>query len=222
MNGIMTSKEGPRSVKGTQDIAEAIRAAITTGEQKPGQRLVECQLSELYGVKRNKIREALRKLEHDGFVTITPNVGAEVAGFSRVDIEQTYDLIAVLDGLAIRLATPFITEEQIRKMEKIAKKMEDTDEVAVVSQCNIEFHTLLDELSQNKRLIEMVDNLRSRINVFGYSSFHVPGQTAISNAEHRKIIQAMKDRDPVRAEQLMRDHLIDARNRLIKWMYRSL
>ncbi len=145
-----------------------------------------------------------------------------MAGFSRIDVEQMYDLLAVLDGLAVRLATPFITEEQIRKMEKITKKMEGTDNVTVVSQCNIEFHALLDKLSENRRLIEMVDNLRSWIHVFGYSSFHVPGQIAISNDEHRKIIQAMKDKDPVRAEQLMRDHLIDSRNRLIKWLYRSL
>jgi DNA-binding GntR family transcriptional regulator len=218
----MASNEGRRSATGVQEIAEAIRTAIATGEQKPGQRLVECQLSELYGVKRNRIREALRRLEHEGFVAITPNVGAVVAAFSRVDIEQMYDLLAVLDGLAVRLATPFITDAQMLKLEKIQKKMEGTDSIRVISHSNSEFHLLLDEFSENKRLVEITGNISSRINVFGYSSFHVPGQTAVSNDEHRKIIQAMKENDPVRAEQVMRDHLIDAKNRLIKWLYRSL
>ncbi len=222
INGIMDSKDRSTGVKGIQQIAEAIRTAIASGEQKPGQRLVECQLSALYGVKRNRIREALHKLEHEGFVTITPNVGAVVADFSRVDIEQMYDLQAVLEGLAVRLATPFITGEQILKLEKIAEKMESTDNISIILQCNSEFHIMLDELSENRRLIEMVGNLRSRIHLFGYSSFHVPGQTAISNDEHRKIIQAMKENDPIRAEQLMRDHLIGAKNRLVKWRYRSL
>jgi DNA-binding GntR family transcriptional regulator len=218
----MASYEGRTSATGVQEIAEAIRTAIATGEQKPGQRLVECQLSELYGVKRNRIREALRRLEHEGFVAITPNVGAVVAAFSRVDIEQMYDLLAVLDGLAVRLATPFITDAQLLKLEKIQKKMEGSDNIRIISQSNVEFHLLLDEFSENKRLAEITGNISSRISVFGYSSFHVPGQTAVSNDEHRKIIQAMKERDPVLAEQLMRDHLIEAKNRLIKWLYRSL
>jgi DNA-binding GntR family transcriptional regulator len=222
MNVVMANNERLRGVTGVQEIAEAIRTAIATGKQKPGQRLVEGQLSELYGVKRNKIREALRRLEHEGFVTITPNVGAVVAAFSRVDIEQMYDLLAVLDGLAVRLATPFITDAQMLKLEKIQKKMESTDNIHLISHSNTEFHLLLDEFSENRRLVEITGNISARISVFGYSSFHVPGQTAVSNDEHRKIIQAMKERDPVLAEQFMRDHLIEAKNRLIKWLYRSL
>jgi DNA-binding GntR family transcriptional regulator len=218
----MKSKDESASINGLQEVAEAIKAAIATSELKPGQRLIESQLCDIYGVKRSRIREALRKLEHEGFVKITPNVGAAVAEFSRGEIEHVYDLLSVLDGLAVRLATPFITEEQMQKLEELTKQMEATDRLPTFSDLNDRLHALFCSFSQNNRLIGFTDNLRLSIRAFGYRSFLVPGQIQTSVEEHRRIIQAMKENEPIQAEQLMRDHLINAKNRLIKWLYRSL
>jgi DNA-binding GntR family transcriptional regulator len=218
----MKSKGEPTNINGLREVADAIKAAIATCELKPGQRLIESQLSEMFGVKRNRIREALRKLEHEGFVNITRNVGAAVAEVSRGEIEHIYDLLSVLDGLAVRLATPFITEQQIQGLEKLVKRMEATDKLPLFSDYNDELHAALCSFSENGRLLSLADNLRLSIKAFGYRSFLVPGQIAISRNEHRKIIHAVKEKKPIRAEQLMRDHLIDAKNRLIKWLYRSL
>lgn len=204
------------------EVADGLKAAIATGELRPGQRLVEAQLCELFGATRNRIREALRKLEHEGFVKIIPHVGAMVAEFSQGDAEQIYDLLSVFDGLAVRLATPFITSGQIEKLEALLEKMEATDRLAKFSGYNDELHSSLCTYSENGRLVKLADNLRLSIKAFGYRSFYAPGQIAASNAEHREILQAMKENKPLRAEKIMRDHLIDAKNRLIKWMYRSL
>jgi len=208
--------------KGLQEVADDIKAAIATGELKPGQRLVESQLCELFGLKRNRIREALRKLEHEGFVKITPNVGAVVAEFSQRDIEHIYDLLSVLDGLSVRLATPFITGDQFKNLETLVKRMEATDKLSLFSGYNDDLHSLFCTYSENSRLISFAENLRLSIKAFGYRSFYVPGQIATSNTEHRKILQAIKTNKPLLAERIMRDHVIDAKNRLIKWMYRSL
>ena len=86
-----------------QKIVEDLKAGIASGRFKPGQRLVEIHLSNVLGVTRGKIREALRKLEQDGFVEIIPNVGARVAEFSQKDIEHIYDLMSVVEGLAVRV-----------------------------------------------------------------------------------------------------------------------
>lgn len=208
--------------KGIQEVANEIMEAIAKGELEPGQRLVETHLMKLYGVKRNKIRMVLNKLEHDGFVKIIPHAGAIVAEFSHTDIEQIYDLLSVLDGLAVRLITPFITVEQLGNLEKLLEQMEATDNSAIIADYNDKFHKLLCIYSENDRLINFSDKLNLNITAFGYRSFHVPGQVEATIAEHRKIFQAIKENNPEKAEKLMRKHLIDAKKRLIKWLYRSL
>jgi DNA-binding GntR family transcriptional regulator len=218
----MKTTSTENTLKGPHELAKEIMTAIATGALEPGQRLVEVQLCELFGVKRNKIREALRKLEHDGFVNITPNVGAVVSEVSRIDIEQIYDLLAVLDGMAVKVVTPCIVPEQIATLEGMLDKMEATNEPALIADYNAEFHSLLCSYSENSRLMKVADNLRLSIVAFGFRSFFVPGQIAASNKDHRKVLQAIKENKPDKAEKMMRKHVIDARNRLIKWMYKSL
>lgn len=208
--------------KSSQDIADELRAMIATGKLSPGQRLIELQLSQQLEVTRNRVRDALRRLEHEGFVKITPNIGAVVAEFSRADIEQMYDLLAVLDGLAVRIATPFITPRQITTLESIATTMETSDKPIVFADHNNEFHSLLCSFSENGRLMRVAENLRLNISAFGFRSFYVPGQIMASNEDHRKILQAIRDRKPAKAETVIRKHVVDAKNRLIKWMYKSL
>jgi len=210
------------TVKGPHEVAKEIMKAIATGALKPGQRLVEVQLCELFDVKRNKIREALRKLEHEGFVNITPNVGAVVSEVSRIDIEQMYDLLSVLDGMAVRLVTPCVMPEQLASLEAVLDKMEATDDPALFADHNNEFHTLLCSYSENGRLMKVADNLRLSIMAFGFRSFFAPGQIAASNRDHRKALQAIKENKPEKAEKIMRKHVLDAKNRLIKWLYKSL
>jgi DNA-binding GntR family transcriptional regulator len=209
-------------LKGSNEVAKDIMTAIATGALKPGQRLVEVSLCGLFGVKRNKIREALRKLEHDGFVSITPNVGAVVSEVSRIDIEQMYDLLAVLDGMSARLVTPCIVPEQVATLEAILDKMEATDDPALYADHNNEFHALLCSYTENSRLMKVAENLRLSIMAFGFRSFFAPGQIAASNRDHRNVLQAIKENKPDKAEKVMRKHVLDAKNRLIKWLYKSL
>ena len=210
------------NLKGSDEVAKEIMTTIATGALKPGQRLVEASLCDLFGVKRNKIREALRKLEHDGFVNITPNVGAVVSEVSRIDIEQMYDLLAVLDGMAARVVTPCIVPEQLASLETILEKMEAIDDPALYADYNNEFHSLLCSYTDNSRLMKVAENLRLSIMAFGFRSFFVPGQIAASNRDHRKVLQAVKENKPDKAEKTMRKHVLDAKQRLIKWMYKSL
>lgn len=218
----MGTKIITENLKGSQDVVNELMTAIAIGTFKPGQRLVELQLCELFGAKRNKIREVLRKLEHDGFVKITPNVGAVVTEASRYDIEQIYDLLSVLDGMAVRVVTPYITPEQLETLEDLIRKMEATDKPALVSNFNEKFHELLCSYSENTRLLKLTENLRLSINAFGFRSFFAPGQIAASNSDHRKILHAIKENKPEKAERIMRKHIVDAKNRLIKWMFKSL
>jgi len=115
-----------------QKIMENLRARISSGTFKPGQRLVETHLAEIFGTTRGKVREALRKLEQDGFVKIIPNVGAVVAEFSQKDIAHLYDLLGVLEGLAVRVITPFVTPEQIESIDILMKRVEEVTDNATL------------------------------------------------------------------------------------------
>ena len=203
-------------------ILESLKAEIASGTLKPGQRLVESHLSEVFGVKRSRIREVLRKLEQDGFVKIIPNVGAKVAEFSQKDIENIFDILIVLEGLAVRLITPFISNNQLKSLKVLINKMEATDKIPLFHTYNMNFHSSVIKLSENDRLIKLTNNLMYNIRCASFQTMSSPGQITASIKEHRKIFEAIKSRKSVKAEQLMRDHLLRAKNRLIKYMNKSL
>jgi DNA-binding GntR family transcriptional regulator len=208
--------------KERQKLLEDLKAGIAGGTFKPGQRLTEIHLSELFGVSRNKIREALRKLEQDGFVKIVPNVGALVSEFSQKDIENLYDLLSVLEGLAVRVITPFITEEQLKRIKVLVNKVEAAHQATQFFEHNNALHSFLVALSENDHLIKLTANLMLKIRCLNLQCLFSPGQMAAGVKEHKKIFEAIKEGKAVQAEQLMRNHLLFAKNRLIKYLNKSL
>jgi DNA-binding GntR family transcriptional regulator len=205
-----------------QKIIEDLKKAIARGTFNPGQRLVEAQLCKRYEAGRSVIREALRYLEQDGFVRIIPNSGAIVTELSQRDAEQIYDLMGALEGLSMRVATPIINQKEVGKIERLVKKMEATVNPFKFFQYNFEFHNYMDHLSGNDRLIKLMKNLRAQAHRISLRSFYNPGQIRASLIEHRKILEAIKEMDPVKVENLIRDHYLQSKNRLIKYMNRSL
>jgi len=208
--------------KERQKIVENLKAGIAGGAFKPGQRLVEIHLSTEFDVPRSKIREALRTLEQDGFVKIIPNVGAMVAEFSQKDIGHLYDLMSVLEGLAVRVITPFMTEEQLKKIEVLINKTESAHKVTQFYELNNQLHSYLIGLTENEHLIKLAANFMCRIRCLNLQCLFSPGQIAASIKEHRKIFEAIKAGMAVKAEQLMRNHRFCAKNRLIKFLNKSL
>jgi len=208
--------------KERQKIVEDLKAGIATGKLKPGERLVELPLSKAFGVTRSKVREALKKLEQDGFVRIIPNVGARVAEFSQKDIEHIYDLMSVLEGLAVRVITPFLTDQQLKRIEMLVEKVEAAHKPTQFFELNNELHSFLIALTENDHLIKIADNFMFKIRCLNLQCLFSPGQMAAGVREHRKILEAIRARNAVKAEQLMRNHLLSAKNRLIKFINKSL
>jgi DNA-binding GntR family transcriptional regulator len=218
----MTEPMALDNSKERQKIVEDLKAGIASGTLKPAERLVEVHLSKVFGVTRSKIREALKKLEQDGFVRIIPNVGASVAEFSQRDIEHFYDLMSVLEGLAVRVITPFVTKEHLKRIEALVDKVEAARTATQFYELNNQLHSFLIALSENDHLIKLVDNFMFKIRCLNLQCLFSPGQMAAGVKEHRKIFEAMKERKAVKAEQLMRNHLLCAKNRLIKFINKSL
>jgi len=205
-----------------QQIVEILKEEITNGTLSPGQRLVEAQLSDRFALTSYKIRQALRQLEADGFVKVIPNVGAMVSELSQKDIEHSYDLMAALEGLSVREATPFITPQHIKKLELLIDKMERIEDPLLFYKLNDEFHSMVSSLSENERLIQIADNLRIHLRRFGSEVFYNPIQRAASRKEHRRIFEAIKEAQPAKAERLVRDHYLKTKNCHIRAACKSL
>jgi DNA-binding GntR family transcriptional regulator len=203
-------------------IVQDLKNEIARGTVSPGQRLIETSLCERYGVGRTAVREALRHLAHDGFVTIAQNVGAVVRELSQKDIEHIYDLMGNLEGLSVRIGTNFMTEDKIRQLEDLLTEMDDAKDAVQFFRLNYEFHRQLMSLTDNTWLVKFMEILRAQAQRISLRSFFNPGQITASVVEHRKVLEAIRAGNAVKAEKLVRDHYLLSKNRLIKYLNTSL
>ncbi len=200
-------------------VLEALREAIMSGSLQPRERLMEIQLAEELGVSRTPVREALRKLELEGFIVMVPRKGAYVSDLSMKDIADVFEIRAALEGLAAALAAERITEEELETMERLlvekgeAINQNDIDKLVEV---DTKFHETMYKASRNERLSSIISNLREQIQRFRLSSLSVPGRKKDSLDEHRNIVEAIQARDVQLARYLAQEHIENAENVLIE------
>src|SRR6478672_3168514 len=103
-------------------VVALVREAIISGKIQAGEQIVEAKLAQQFGVGQGLIREALIELEHHGFVQRTPFSGTQVSKLSSEEAQQIFDLRIVLEPLAVVLAGPCLSQEQIAELEKLADK----------------------------------------------------------------------------------------------------
>jgi DNA-binding GntR family transcriptional regulator len=206
------------------EILERLRGLILTGEYGPEERLIEEQLAQRLGVSRTPVRQALTMLEAEGLVEIAPNRGATVCSFSIEDVRDIYDLRAVLEGHAARRATGRIEGGELERMRKLAREMEGLagrfddheEEIRVLVALNQEFHGTIVEASRNRRLQRLINRTVEIPLMFKAFFWYTPHERAISNQYHRRILEALEKGDADRAEIIMREHVYEGRNFVIR------
>lgn len=191
-------------------VFKTLRQAILTGELKPGERLMEIHLANRLGVSRTPIREAIRMLELEGLVTMIPRKGAEVSRISKQDISDVLEVRASLDALAVRLCCERITDEEISRLEDAAtafSKAIASGDLTEVARADVDFHDIIVEASQNKRLVQMVNNLAER--VYRYRLEYIKDKSSHKNLikEHREILDFIKAGDARNAEEAIISHV---------------
>ncbi|MEA1961167.1 MAG: GntR family transcriptional regulator [Bacillota bacterium] len=199
-------------------VLEAIREAIITEKLQPQERLMEIQLAEELGVSRTPVREALRKLELEGFIVMVPRKGAYVADLSLKDIADVFEIRAALEGLAAGLAAERITDEEIEEMERsLVEKGEaiNQNDLERLVAVDTKFHESIYKASRNDRLSSIISNLREQIQRFRSTSLSYPGRMQMSLQEHRNILESIEARDIQLARQLAQEHIENAENVLI-------
>ncbi len=200
-------------------VLDAIRGAIMNGTLQPRERLMEIQMAEELGVSRTPIREALRKLELEGFIVMVPRKGAYVSDLSFKDIADVFEIRAALEGLAAGLAAERITEEELEWMERLLVEKQEAitqDDIGKLVEVDTKFHELMYQASRNVRLGSIISNLREQIQRFRLTSLSYPGRNKLSLEEHKKIVEAIQARDYQLARQLATEHIENAENVLIE------
>ncbi len=206
------------SYKPLRDIVfESMREAIIQGVLRPGERLMEIQLAEEMGVSRTPVREAIRKLELEGFVVMIPRKGAYVAGVSLKDMADVFEIRAALEGLAAGLAAERITDEELEQMERVLlfDESQEPDLEQIVAS-DTDFHALVYKSSRNERLVQILGNLREHFQRFRSTSLAVPGRVKVAIEEHRTIVEALGRHDLAEAQELATQHIVTAENVLFE------
>lgn len=200
-------------------VLDAIREAIINGSLKPRERLMEIQLAEELGVSRTPIREALRKLELEGFIVMLPRKGAYVADVSFKDIADVFEIRAALESLAAGLAAERITDEELEEMERHLVEKADAiarHDMPQLIEVDTRFHELVYRASRNDRLSIIINNLREQIQRYRSTSLAYPGRMKQSLEEHRAIVEAIQSRDSQLARQLALEHIENAESSMIE------
>jgi len=193
-------------------IVARLRDAIITGDLAAKTRLMEPELARQLGVSRTPLREAIRQLEVEGFLTTVPRVGTFVSEASARDVEETYAIRAVLEGLAARQAAenpePAKAATFRAILEELARK---TADYRVYHEAAGRFHDVIFAFSRNQRLRAMYQSLSYQVTRFRSLSLAVGQRPEVSLREHRRIAAAILSGLGGEAERLMRAHIEGAR-----------
>jgi len=212
----------PEKYRTMQEIAyDAIRDGILAGRHAPGQRLIADELAKEFGVSRMPVREALRRLEVVGLVTITPHRGAVVSELSECECIEIYHVRAALDGLATRLAAPHLSEDDHARLTALLAEMEagvEAKDLQRVLHVNREFHTLIWIAARAPRLRDLLENLYDASQRFRNISVLIPGRLDQITHEHRLIAEALARGDAAAAERYANEHHEGTARRLLAAM----
>lgn len=202
-------KIGQRKSLG-QHVFENLKNAIIKGDVPPGGRLIESRLAETLGISRTPVREAIHKLEREGYLRKLPRGGFNVLGLSREDVEETFGIRSVLESYAARLAAEKHLPTDLKPLEikiKIYQKHLDNKDLDALPDINTDFHDLLYALSRSPKLIHMINNLRDQIYRFRQLILRNEKLAKMSNEDHKDMLDRIRQRDADGVENLVREHL---------------
>ncbi|HBY56494.1 MAG TPA: hypothetical protein DEG96_01295 [Candidatus Atribacteria bacterium] len=187
-----------------------IKLQIIRGNLKPGTRLLEEELSKAMNISRAPIREALNRLEKEGFVTIIPRKGATVSHITAQMIEDIFEIRETLESLAVKKSFGKISIEGLEKLGESFKKFIDkpanTENCIQYLALDKKFHDLLSQNCGNKKLIELLANLQEQIHWLRNISLKRIS-LAGSVKEHLAIIEALKKKDEELIIEVLLQHL---------------
>lgn len=192
---------------GQTDAYALILEAIDVGVFKPGDRLVESDLADRFGVSRTPIREALQRLETQNLLT-RDGRSLIVASLSHNEMAELYTVRSELEGLAARLAAQHASAEEVlvlREMVQEDRKL--TDDPSALSRANRRFHKQIHLASHNRFLVRQLDLVHRSMALMATTSLAAEGRGEVAMEEHDAIVEAIAAGNQDAAQRALRDHI---------------
>jgi DNA-binding GntR family transcriptional regulator len=185
-----------------------IKSGIFSGKYKFGERLVIRALAQELGTSVIPIREAITKLSQEGFIETLPHIGSIVKRITRSDVEENFIIRTELEGLATFYATQHLSEIDFKRLEKNISKMNRAikrNELKKIGKINREFHEIIYNACPYRKIHEMIRDLWEKLEPIKSIFVLVPKRARLSLGEHEKILKALRKRDAILAQSLIKD-----------------
>ena len=212
--------EGLTDVKPIREIIyEYLKQSILDGALKPGSRLIERDIAALLNASRTPVREAIRKLESEGFIEYLPRKGVIVRGFNLQEIEEIFSIRKVLESLVIRCAIARITPQQASDLQESIRKLEKSETVdsleGVLKELG-DFDDYVTDMAQMPLLKNFIFTLKHSLQRYRQMNLADRPRREMAVKEHLDILKAVLDGDAERAEKLVRSHIDHSRAELMR------
>lgn len=205
--------------KTKKDLAyEEIKRLILDGKLSGDMPVSENVLANMLDISRTPVRDALRRLEMDGFVRVIPNQGVVIREVSISEVKEIYDMRIALEEFVVRELADGLSDEDFRNLEAILKKQEEAcekrDAVAFHEE-DRKFHDYLMRVYGNAMITNFIARLRDRIEGINVNMLKTPGNMQLFYGEHKRIFEALRKRSGEEAAKEMDEHLKGGKTRLI-------
>jgi DNA-binding GntR family transcriptional regulator len=193
----------------SERITDELRRAVISGEMAPGSRVRQEELAERFGASRIPVREALRRLESEGLVTLVPNSGAWIAKVDVAECIEMYKIREQLEPLALEESVPRLGEADVQELQKLADAVESTAEVEEFLRLDRDLHLLSYSRAEMPRLLDMIERFWNTTQHYRRAYFKLIKRSGhwVIHAEHRLMMEAIKRRDAEEAGRIVRGHI---------------
>lgn len=191
-------------------VFNTLRQGILHGLLPPGLRLMEIQLAKQLGVSRTPVREAIRMLELEGLVNTVPRKGAEVAEITQKDLHDVLEVRCALEELSVELACKSITPEELSQLHKALytfKELVPSGDVNALAECDVKFHDIIIQSTRNKRLIQLLNNLREQMYRYRLEYLKDLSAHELLIKEHQTILTCLEQRNVEGSKRIIREHI---------------
>ncbi|QVN20461.1 GntR family transcriptional regulator [Burkholderia pyrrocinia] len=197
-------------------VAASLREMIINGELHGGERLVERDLAERFGISRIPMREAIQRLEREGLLDIFRNRGAVVRMLGASDVQEIYDMRALLEGDAIYRSVKRLDDETLARAELVHRLLGESNVPRRQGELNREFHARLYSCCGNERQLKAIAELRSQVERYERLQATLLADTPSFQVEHEEILQACRERNARGARAMTVAHLDSARRIVLR------
>ncbi len=203
----MQNKNKNRNITAYKYLSEAIVSNLL----KPGDPITEQQISDTLGISRTPIREALKKLEAEGLVRHIPGRGSFVSEVTVQDIEEIFSLRVALEILALQIAYNKISDDELQELENSILQLDTNSSADDFYKYDRLLHHVIVHNGDNRRLENFLNNINIQIERVRIISSLLPQRLDKSKEEHLAIVRALKDRDLLKTEHLLKTHINNVR-----------